>query len=425
MNPIIRGAVVLFSFGPLCAAAAGEDPPAKDIFRPAEPISYRAGSGITFDGGDEFRLNLLNRLQVQYLHSFGADERNGSGSWLDDSEGNNQDFEVRRARTRFSGHAYNPHIRFQVEMDWAEEDQEGSLLDAWVQWNFFETETESIGLRFGQGKTHFGLEATGTSAGLAMVERSIASKFFATERSQGAWLNGSYAEGALRWFAGVQDSFVSAGLERFMPDLNTTADNEVVYVASLQLDILGDYLASQGSQDYESANQGDVSRSNCLLGTIGGSYAYDDRGVGTLELPSSEVLEARDNRSWSANTAWRYAGWWATGEYFFAQSDLASDFGREEKDNDGYHVAVNYTLPKSGDSNLQWGLGVRYADLDLSSVFGSLLPGGVDARSVDQIGGVLTAYLRGHGCKVQAELNRTSYSDQDVDQLLIQVSLVL
>ena len=420
MKRTVLGAVLSCLFPTLCAAAAGEDPPAGAAFQPAEPISLRPGSGITFDGGDDFRLNLLNRLQVQYQHSFGADAREGFMGWLEDDEDNNQDFEVRRARTRFSGHAFHTGIRYQLEMDWTEVDEEGALLDAWTQWNFLDTGSEWIGLRFGQGKTHHGLEATGTSAGLAMVERSIATNLFSNRRAQGAWLNGQYGEGVLRWFAGVQDSFVAGGLERFTTGWNTTEDNEVVYVASMQLDVLGDFLATSGGEDYEAANQGDVGNSPCLLGTFGGGVAYDDRGVGSLPPPAPVAID--QSTSWNANTAWRYAGWWATAEYYRNRTDFADG---TEPVSDGYHLAVNYSFPKSGDSRLQWGLGARYADIQLGNDFGALVPGGLQGDSVDQIGGVLTAYVRGHTCKVQAEVNRTSFGDQDVDQVLIQVSLIL
>jgi len=234
----------------LAMANGGEG---ENKFQDKSPVSFKAGSGITFDGGDNFSLNLMNRLQIQYSNTFGDD--------VTDEE--SQNFDITRARTSLTGHAYNKNITYKLQLDWAQD--ENNIKDAWAQWNFVHGEGSTVGVRILQSKTFHGLESTGTSGGTYFNNYSVASQFFANTRSRGAWLHGNHMESKLRWTAGAQNGGVSNVVDG--DDTADNEDNELVYVASANFDPMGDYVG--GGKTYESYTQGDLEGSADLKGTVG------------------------------------------------------------------------------------------------------------------------------------------------------------
>jgi len=131
--------------------------------KPAGGWSAKAGSGITYDGGDQFGINMLNFVQARWAYT---DVDSDSEVFSDSNT-----FDVPRARTLLRGHAFNKNINYVLQVDYLSgsstvtENDDGDLgvdsdsivRDAYVHWNF----ADNIGLRLGQGKTQWGLENTG------------------------------------------------------------------------------------------------------------------------------------------------------------------------------------------------------------------------------------------------------------------------
>ena len=140
----------------------------------------KPGSGLTYDGGDAFGLTWSNRLQVHW--TFTSNE-NGPDT---------NTFNIRRARTGISGHVFNKDITYNFVLDGADAGAagDGAVKYAWVQWNFSRNEDGEIGLRTGQSKSPYGLEAMWTSGGLWFVERASAARAFSDSFTRGAWIEG-------------------------------------------------------------------------------------------------------------------------------------------------------------------------------------------------------------------------------------------
>jgi len=313
--------------------------------------------------------------------------------------------------------------------DWADDGENagGVLKDAWGQWNFVNADGSTVGIRTGQGKTYHGLESTGTSAGLFFVERSIASKFFADSRSRGAWLHGNHMESKLRWTAGAQNAGVSAGVDG--DEEGSNEDNELVYVASANLDPMGDFVGN--GKSYESYMQGDLEGSKELKGTVGVGIAIDNRGAGR----TSNLLDADESTQTNLNTAWKVSNFWAGFDYF----NRTDSFEGADADHDGWNLAVGYTLPKSGESNMQWGFGFRVGEVNLEDgadvldQYGARIkvadltatPPVVGSDEAKQWGIVLNAFYHGHKCKTQVEFNNIETGDTDAQQILVQFSIII
>jgi hypothetical protein len=370
------------------------------------------GSGLTYTGGDAFGVNILSFVQA---------------SW---SFANNEDapdistFDLPAARMQLRGHAFNRHITYRLQLDFAEEgggtltDEDGTatgefigdsiVKDAYAQYNFSHSEEGRVGVRFGQGKTMFGLESTGWVHGLWFVDRSLASQALSVARSRGAWIVGSVMERErpLRYALGVMNGDVSQAVG-FGGEETANVDNELNYVASANWDIMGDFFG--GEQTAEYWRQGDFRTDNTdLRGTIGVGVALGNNRLGG---PGTGDGVDVDSLSLNLNTAWTVNNVNLLGE-FFTRSDDVDVPGGPETEPMGWAISGGYLLPKSGDSSLQWGLGLRVSMVDTDGGFGagtlnSLAGINGDVMEVSAVG---NAFYHGHACKTQIQ-----YTFQDVD----------
>ncbi len=375
--------------------------------------SAKPGSGLKYDGGDAFGMEIKNRLQVHWTYSN-----------IENAADTNT-FNVRRMRTQFAGHVFKKNILYMIQLDSVDSDrvnatttqQNGTIKQGWVQWNFVESDSAKIGLRAGQAKTMFGLETTMTSAGLWFVERSSTSRAFADSYSRGAWLQGAYASDsnkpALRWSLGAMNTDTAAGLGAGYVDRgdeSSNSDNELSYVFSLNFDPLGDLFG--GKQTIESQRQGDWrTEETGLRGTVGVGVALGN-GKNTA-TPAEDV----ESTSLNLNTAWNVSRFSIMGEYYMRTDDQQGATPDEEEPS-GWYTSVAYLLPKSGDSAMQWGLGVRVGMIETDEgATGSgvdFLTGaqgiGSTLGDVTEASFVLNAFYHGHQCKTQVE-----YTFQDID----------
>lgn len=383
--------------------------------------SGKAGSGLTYDDGNKtFGFNWLNFVQASwsYANNENADDTNS--------------FDIPVARTQLRGHVFNQDITFRLQMDLAENgDQNGSILkDAYGQFNFSRSDDGRVGIRLGQGKTMFGLEGTGWVHGLWFVDRSAASQAFAGARSRGAWLVGSLMEKdrPVRFAVGAMNGDVSQSVAAGQIDNpNTPADeetpgfvgvgeensngsNERSYVVSANWDILGDFFG--GEQTAEYWRQGDMRGGDApCRGTIGAGLGL---GNGVDAVSGRDI----ETTSINLNTAWNCQGWNFLGEYFMRTDDIQQGVADEEESS-GWAAGLGYLLPKSGESSVRWGLGLRLSMVETDEgasgsgvdfLTGARGIGAVDGE-VTELSAVVNAFYSGdHACKTQVQ-----YTWQDVD----------
>ena len=353
--------------------------------------SATPGKGVKYDGGDAFELELKNRLQVHW--TFEANE---------DTEDQNT-FDIRRARTTLAGHVFSRNILYFLQLDWTDDGAfggGGALKQGWAQWNFSHSEQSTVGLRAGQAKSMYGLEATMTSAGLWFVERSIASRAFADAYSRGAWLNGLMADNRLRWAFGAMNTDSSAAMQgnADVGEETPNSDNELSYVLAANFDPMGDFFG--GKQTTEQQRQGDWRTDDrSLKGTIGAGVA-----IGNGKAAGGQDI---DTFALNLNTAWNVEKFNFLGEYFMRQDEV--DGSNDSEEPMGFNVAAGYLLDKSGDSAIQWGLGLRASMVsgdEGAAGSGATffpLPGTGAEGDITEISAVVNAFYHGHPCKTQFE----------------------
>jgi phosphate-selective porin len=358
--------------------------------------NWKPGQGLQLAQGEDYSLNLSGQIQAGW--AFGNNE----------NAADTNSFEIPRARLAFTGHAVSKDLTYRLMLD-GTDTTDGALKDGWAQWAFSKNEGSNLSLRMGQGLSGYGLESTGSETGLFFVERSTASRTFGQDRTrdQGAWVHGSHSENSIRWVIGAQNDDVANG-SGFSAEGGANDDNELNYIGALSFDPMGDTTGGKGN---ESIMQGDLDGAKDVKGTIGLGYQLGNNrrqlvggGNPTVDVESNQL---------NLNTAWMLGnGLTVQGEYFMRTDDVATD---AEYDTDGYYVMGTYTLPKSGDSAIQWGFGARINMIDTDG--GGTVPGlsasGTNllgAGDVQEISLVANAFYHGHAAKTQIELTQQEAS---------------
>lgn len=375
----------------LASPAVCQDPTVAPV------VTMRPGEGITFDGGDAFRLTFKNRIQTRWEAT------------VEDDAPDTQQFRLRRIRTAFAGHVVRPQLLFALQYQWI--DTDSPVKDAWAQWNFVHEAEDTVGLRAGQSDTYYGLEGTGTSSGLFFLERSDATKFFSDSRGRGAWLHGLHADRTLRWTLGATNRGVASRIDGSEEGDNT--DNELVWVAAVNIDPLGDYIG--GGKSLESLVQGDLADTSELRTTLGAALAHDgqERDVFGIGSPTTS-----DQATLNAMAKWR--GWWLAGELFWRKDD--AEDGRTFS-HDGCWAALGYTLPRAEDGATQWGVGARWSNRDPDAGVQGVGTSGTKFDAIRELSFSLNAFHRGHALKTQLGVVHTTDDTTDTDSLGIVLQL--
>jgi phosphate-selective porin len=362
----------------------------------AQGWSGAPGKGLKYDGGDAFSFKMENRLQTHWVYGH------------NENAADTNNFTVRRARTAFSGHAFNKGIRYYLQVDAV--DNDSNLKDGFVTWDFMSNESGTIGLQMGQAKTLFGLESAGSSKYLGFVERSDASRTFADRRSRGLWLLGSHMENKLRWSVAAMNGSTSQ-VGYVTGESANNDDDELSFVATVNFDPMGDIM---GGKDNRGFKQGDFREGDrSLAGTIGLGFGMENAtaNVGTIPAP---VLVDAENTALNFNTAWSIEGFQVLGEWFSWTTEI--DGAGVDPETDGFYLSGTYVLPKSGDSGIQWGVGARFGTMDMTEVGGD---------EITDIALVANAFYHGHACKTQIEILQRDYDNADVTDYQISLAFQL
>jgi phosphate-selective porin OprO/OprP len=185
----------------------------------------------TKDG--KFSMAIQNRLQFRYATPFDRDPRS-----ISDLEKDGSSFMVRRARTKISGHAYWPWLKYYFQYDWAQPIMRDFYLNidkfSWAQ------------LRAGRGKVLYNDERVTSSGNQQFVNRSIINDIFTVDRQQGVQIFGRLFPDTwhdISYYTGV---FTGLGVGEREND-----DDNMMWTGRLQWNALGGEMPfSQGDLEF-------------------------------------------------------------------------------------------------------------------------------------------------------------------------------
>lgn len=343
-------------------------------------VTAAAGKGITFKA-ENFSLNLVNRIQVNFGY---ANNENA-----EDTLGVN----IRRARTKLAGSAYKDTVHYVLQFEWADGDT-ADVLDALILWDFYKADDYEMGLRFGQGKTLFGVEATGTSSGLEFIDRAIASQTFANLRSRQAQVVGKMGGGNLRWHGGLMNNDAAAAAAGAGSDDTNNLSNELNWILGAE------YGTGQDEIYGEKRKQGALTRADETMWIAKTAISYgqnDAQDVGGLEYDAFTI---------NGGGALYTGNLHFLGEVFIRDEDSDNTALGGESTAFGWQASGSYT--QEPGTTIQWAYGLRFSGVHVTDytataagatpIFGGALGGEGD---IFEISVVASAYYFGHNLKTQ------------------------
>jgi hypothetical protein len=345
--------------------------------------SYAFGKGFKVQTEDDrYELNVYNRLQLRYTFT---DQE-------DDKKEDTSTFRVRRMRTIFEGHFYDPSLLYKVQVEWASKPE---LKDAYLWWK----PRPYAGLQVGQWKVPFNRQQITSSGALQLVDRSITDDFFTLERDVGASLTGNWfgeKHDLVEWNAGI---FNGNGFNR------TNNDNsDHLGVARLLFMPLGKF-------DYYV--ESDVNNTPDPRFGIGGAGAYNSQADSTA-TEKARVFEGGrlgtffgddikgrfDVAQATVDAHFKWRGLSVLGDYFWAEADPNAGLSKSAQ---GYNFQTGYfVLPKRLEAAFRY----AWIDRDLDGDHG-----------LREIGGAIGYFFLAHNLKIQADVRRLSDEGPGRDDL--------
>lgn len=185
----------------------------------------------TEDGS--FAIALQNRIQARFATPFDRDPRSISQLEQDSSS-----FMIRRARTKLSGHAFQPWLKYYFQYDWSQPVMRDLSLTVdkykWAE------------LWVGRGKVRYNNERVTSSGNQQFVNRSIVNDIFTVDRQQGVQLFGNLFPHTLGDFSYALGVFSGEGVGERLND-----DNNMMWSGRLQWNPLGGEMKfSQSDTEY-------------------------------------------------------------------------------------------------------------------------------------------------------------------------------
>lgn len=319
-------------------------------------VTFKPGSGFTVDGGDDYKLNLSNRLQIQWRYA------------NRDKTADQMTFRGRRLRTKLKGHVFSKATRYMVYLEWASAG--GNSLDVFIEQDLWENEEWALTGRAGQMKTLYGKEAAGSSGNLMFVERSLATRTFADTRATGALAQLKGMDDHLFVHFGIFNAGTASGSAFASGHLTQNADNEPNYTVGGRYE----FGENMGDLGYD---QGDLSRSEEMQASVHGNiWIGNERG--TIGGTTSDV----DIFSYNVGGALKTGGISVLAEYFGWNGDPDVSGASTDQDAGGWNVQGTY----SADDNWSFGARVSMVDIDTAASVGATSVGLIGATSAGSTG---------------------------------------
>jgi phosphate-selective porin len=361
----VKSIRLLFLFAALAALPAAAQTPAKKF-------SLRSDDG-------KFLLNIGGRLQAYY-------ELDAPAAGDDTSQ-----FRIRRARTVFDGHLYDPKLTYEMQIELA--GSAAFLKRAYVNYK----QTDALQFRAGRFKAPFGRQQLTSSFKQQLTERSVVEQEFTKGDDDGVMVWGTPRNASFEYYAGV---FNGDGANK-----NSQQDSENQWFGRV-------VWSPQGKFAYSESAIG-LTKPQWALGVNAyhnGGWLFDVNGVPGIQAPSA--TNAGDDASINAagvEAALRWKGLYATGEAFSRSVDPHNSTIRTIAAR-GWFVQGGYLITAKSEA------GLRYGVLDLDSHRSG-------DRTVERAI-FFNHYLHGHDLKIQTDFTEL-LTDPDLTERRMRVQFVL
>jgi len=278
-----------------------------------KPLDYKLGKGFIFTSPDEkFQMALGGRLQTRYslTDPDDSDKTNPSSKW-----------EVRRMKLWMNGYAYTKDLTYLLQVDFVNGGSSKLLEHAYFNYRLL----DEVQLLSGQTKVPFGRQWLNSSGAQQFVDRSTASDVFRPGYDTGVKLHGDIAKGLATYAFGV---YGGAGQSSTRASNGDTSANAIAArvtfnpfgkMAYTESDLANSPkpLLSIGANYYGNTLKKTTAtalEANNI--TLAGSSGWLGKGI-----PTFSTGEKVNINTFGFDTAFKWHGFSAQGEYLFGQAD--------------------------------------------------------------------------------------------------------
>jgi phosphate-selective porin OprO/OprP len=375
--------------------SAGFPPPPGEGERMAEReiakgIVHKPGKGLTFATADK-RFSLTLSFFMHFLYTV-----NDTLPTPDGQQRTTQTFEVRRARTIFSGNAFTEHIKYYLHLQFAPRDlgiasgsiRQSPIFQAWTAFDRFRDFTPQIGIFF----INYSRQRVQPIPKLAFVDFSLASSEFGLERDIGIDIGSKDLAGIdkLRYHVGA---FMGEGTDFAKPN-----DFGMTYVGRLEVLPMGLF-----DDDYFDV---DFARRRKPKLSIGVGYAFAHKDARNRPINGAAPTDGgtTDSHNVTADVMLKVAGVSLLGDVWYRQGRRR--FGNAVvTDDDGNTMPAPREAARSGIGwTAQGGFLIPRAPFEIGARYSGVRGLGESSiRDLDEVGPAISYYVVQHSVKLQLD----------------------
>ncbi len=336
-----------------------------------KPFDYKLGKGVTFTSQDEkYQLSVGSQMQFRYTM---LDKDRSSSDW--------SKFELKRIKLNFNGYAFTKDLTYKITYNL---NVANALEETYLNYRLI----DEAQIRFGQDKVQFGRQWITPSGANQFVDVSPVTTAFAPLYDTGISINGKVAGGLAYYsvggYGGVgQNTFREARDNAFAARIAVNPLGDMAY-SEADLDHSKKPLVSIGSSFYRNTLNG-TTETNKLGFTQTAGWFGLGRALSATAITTTEPI---DFNTAEVDAAFKWLGFSAQAEYFWAQADgqISKRIARAQ----GYYVQAGYfVIP----SKLE--IAARYSFLDPNR--------DVANDHLAETTGAISWYIDKHNLKIQAD----------------------
>ena len=362
---------------------------------------------------DKFLLSIYGRIQVRWTH-YEAQKRN---HYLTPRRHRNDrtGFDMERYRIGFCGHAYTEDLTYCMELEADNADGYGFVVgDAWVNYRF----SDAFNFQTGFFKLASTRAQMTSDANLQFVDRPMVDAVFGLGYGVGARFWGSFFDGTLDYYLDVVNSVTNgegAGLGRTITTDPAELDNNPALLFRTVWHALG--------EDEDFSSQADLNNNAAPALDLGFHYAFneDEYDANTTMIPYPLPRRTLGQGGYGLtntngcqinqfgfDTAFKYMGFSATGEYILRMVDPRRA-GRRP-------YAPWWLATGQGDTTVQHGAYVQFGyflpipgledKLEAVARFGGISALANGREATWEYTGGLNYYLEGDKVKLQMDVTK-------------------
>jgi phosphate-selective porin OprO and OprP len=375
----------------------------------APKLAYKPGTGFGFKTGDgKFSLSVGGRIQVRGTYS-AREDVNGN-----QNDEDLQDISVQRARLWFKGHAFDPNLKYEIQLEVAgglsrPPNAAGTGFDAadtslnrlaelryaYVDWQICDKKPW-YNLKAGQFKVPYSRQQMTSSGKQEFVDRAISDAAFSPSFSPGVMFwgtRGGEKEDVFEYYAGVFDGASATGIVEGANIQNN--DDGLLYAGRLAVNPCG-------ALAYSEADLRPCTEWRKLLMAFGvNGYYHQDNN-------RSAALDNFDDWSVGVDAAMAWRGWFAEAELHYRND--AQPNANDDVTSVGLNAQVGYMIVPQ-----RFEVGLRYSEVnweDTTAAGTATVPTNSASREFLM---VLGYYWHEHNMKLQFDFGRveTHFADDD------------